>query len=160
MRLAIFFAVTLTLVMPFSAQAAAHWTSCGACGTIDSNSASIYAYSNDGLSYNGSQSLASLEARYNVTDVTGNNSPGWTTLEIGYDTATGSGVTIEAILYSVDPSTNNQVEQCQVFSDTTHRTRTCTFSGLDFSTYVYYVLVVINRSTGQEYPTLDTLRIY
>jgi hypothetical protein len=160
MRLAFFFTLVLTLVLPHSAHAVVHWTSCGACGTIDSGSTSIYAYSNDGLSYNSSQSTVTLQARYNVTDVNGNDSPGWTTLEIGYDTATGTGVSIEAFLIQVDPSTNNQIEECHVFSDTTHSTRTCTFSGLDFSKYVYYVHVAINRQSGQEYPTLDTLRIY
>jgi|SRR5579862_3221386 len=162
MRLARFsvFAIVSALMMPLSAHAGVDWTTCGACGTIDSGSAGIYAYSNHGLSYNGSQSLASLEARYDVVDVDGSNSPGWTTLEIGYQGGNLSGVTIEAILKSVDPSTQNEVQICSVFSDSTHSTRTCTFSGLDFSKYVYYVIVVINRGSGQEYPELDTLRIY
>lgn len=159
MRLALCFTVALALVLPLSAHAVVHWTSCGACGTIDSGSTSAYAYSNNGLSFNGS-SATSVEARYNVVDVNGNDSPGWTTLEIGYDNVNLSGVSIEALLYQVDPTTNNRIEECHVFNDTTHTTRTCTFSGLDFSTKIYYVLVLMNRGTSFQTPSLDTLRIY
>ncbi len=151
--------LVIALVLPLAANAGVDWTSCGACGTIDAGSASIYGYSNDGLSYAGATSTADIEARYNVVDVDGTNSPGWTTFEIAYDTVTStSGVT--AYLYSVKPSNNNRTVICTVSSTTSQSTNTCTFSGLDFSTYIYYILVVLNRATTAQFPTLDTLRIY
>jgi hypothetical protein len=151
--------LAITLALPFSAHAGVDWTSCGACGTIDNGSQSYYAYSNDGVTFN-SSSVYSIEARYNVVDVAGSNSPGWGTLEIGYDTANGTGDSISATLWSVVPSTNNETSICTATSSASSRTSTCTFTGLDFSTKIYYVWVTISRSTFQEYPTLDTLRIY
>ena len=162
MRLARFsiFSLALALVMPLSAHAVVHWTMCGACGTIDSGSAGNYAYSNHGLSFNGTSSLGTLEARYNVVDVDASDSPGWTTLEMTYQGGNLSGVSIGMFLKSVDPTNQNENTVCSVYSDSTHSTKTCTFSGLDFSKYVYYVIVLINRGTAQEYPELDTLRMY
>jgi hypothetical protein len=151
--------LVIALVLPLAANAGVDWTSCGACGTIDSSSAGIYAYSNDGVSYNSTGSTATLEARYNVVDVDGSNSPGWTTLEIGYDTVTATS-TITAYLYAVKPSTNNRTLVCSVTSSTTQSTNTCTFTALDFSTNIYYVQVAINRASSAQFPTLDTLRIF
>jgi len=88
--------------------------------------------------------------------------PAWSTLEMGYfDNSPSSQVT--ATLVRLDPCTGSLNTLCTVTSvDSGAITcRRCTFTGpLDFTRYVYYVSVDLNRSSTAVSPKLFGLRIF
>jgi hypothetical protein len=155
--------VVLLSMLPFAAHAQPlHWTAVGSTGTVDPQSTGIYLFTGAGITYNSSGSTVSILARYNVTNTTGTETPSWTTLEMGYtDPSSGGGVLAQLI--QVDPCTGNTTTICSVNSVTaTKSCRSCTFASntINFSTKLYYVQVILNRTSTTQFPTLYTLRIF
>ncbi len=156
-------AVLLT-ALPLAAQTGT-WTAVASTGVVDESAFGIFAFGTTDLGYlSGSTSLNSIVARYNVTNTYGggvSDLPPWTTLELGsINPSTASSVT--ATLFQVDPCTGTQVQLCSVTSgvSTTGVCRTCQFTtGINFASKLYYVQVVIARSSAGLQPRALTLRI-
>jgi len=152
----------LLLMLPLSAQAAnLHWTAVGSTGTVDPSS-NGYTYTGAGITYSFSGTF-SIQARYNVVNPTGTETPAWTTLEMGYTDPASGGGSVLAQLIQVDPCTGATSTICTVSSvNATQSCRSCTFSAstINFSTKLYFVQVILNRSNTNQFPTLYTLRIF
>ena len=96
--------VTVALLAAPVASFAMHWTSICSGGAIDEADLALYAVSNSSLTF-ASGATGTVSARYNVTNtsVPADNTPPYTTLELGsLDTSTG---TVTATLYEVTPCT-------------------------------------------------------
>jgi hypothetical protein len=151
----------------------APWTAIGASGTVDESSIPIFGFHNASAGYGLNAAVAPLEFRYNVVNthhfinsagaIPTVTQPGWTTLEFGAQAPFTSSA--EAFLYRVNRCTGTQVLICQVrhYNQPAPGTcKTCTFPNttFNFSNYLYYVRVVVDRNTPNEIPLAHTLRIY
>lgn len=143
-----------------SAQTGA-WTAVGSTGTVDPQQVGLAGVFNGTRLGFAGLTGSTVIARFNVTDGVP-YMPSWTVLEVGA-VNTSLVDTVVATLYMVDPCTGNTSLLCSV----THQgagpvgtCATCTFPGnsIDFSGYLYYVEVSINRTPGAN-PQLSTLRI-
>jgi hypothetical protein len=148
------------------------WTAIGASGTVDESSIPLFGFSNASALYGANASLARLEFRYNVVNVmhrvssTGGiptiTQPGWTTLEFGAQAPATS--TADAYLYRVTRCNGQQALICWVRHTNTPAPgacRPCQFPNttFDFGNYLYYVRVILGRSTQGETPAVHTIRI-
>jgi hypothetical protein len=155
---------TVALLAAPVASFASHWTSVCSAGAIDESSFGRFAFINSSLTFAGG-ATGNLSARYNVTNtsVPGDNTPPYTTLELGsLDTSTyGS---IRATLYEVNPCTGALIRICSVVSTTSSfaHCNTCTFPNttFNFSTHVYYVIVDLLRTSSYATIQANSLRIY
>ena len=154
---------TVALLAAPAASFASHWTSVCSDGAIDESTVSNFAFSNASLTF-ASLKTGSVFARYNVTNtsVPGDNTPPYTTLQLGsLDTSTGS---VTATLYEVTPCTGAIVAICTVTSTTqsTADCNTCTFPNttFNFSANLYYVIVTLSRTSSTPTTQANTLRIY
>ena len=154
---------TVALLAAPVASFASHWTSICSVGAIDEADLALYAFSNSSLTFK-SGATGTVSARYNVTNtsVPGDNTPPYTTLELGsLDTGTGS---VTATLYEVTRCTGDIVVICTVTSTTqsTADCNTCTFPNttFNFSTNLYYVIVTLSRSVSTATTQANTLRIF
>lgn len=151
----------------------APWTAVGSSGSVDELSLPYFGFTNASAGYKPTASLAPLEFRYNVVNVQHYLSaaggiptvtmPGWTTLEFGAQ-APGTSVA-EAYLYRVNRCTGQQVLICQVRhynQPAPGICRVCQFPNttFNFTSYLYYVRVVLDRNTVNENPMAHTLRMY
>ena len=143
------------------------WTAVGSTGTVDELSLPFFAFTDTRAGYRaGNAAVTPLEFRYNVTNTFDNNAnpniPGWTTLELGA-TAPGNS-TVDATLYRVYRCSGQRVILCQtrVAESPNGTCRTCTFAAnaVDFTSFLYYVHVNVDRAVAAEAPTVNTLRIY
>ena len=157
--------VIALVAAPVASFAAPTWTSVASAGaTIDEASISKYMVDGGDLFFNPAKG-GELDARYNVVNTSNLNqqTPPWTTLEIGYTDASPFGI-ITAILYEVDPCTGDKVSLCAVTSiDNAFATcETCTFpnNSFDFTNNLYFVDVQMTRSNQGANPILHTLRIH
>jgi hypothetical protein len=150
--------------LPLAAQTGT-WTAVASTGVVDESATGIYAFGTTNLGYNGAGSLATIVARYNVTNTFGggvSDTPGWTLLELGYfDNSASSAVT--ATLFRVNPCTGAQVVVCSVTSFD-NPAATCNFcqfgpATFNFANNLYYVEVKIGRSAAAVSPQALTLRI-
>jgi hypothetical protein len=162
--------------LPVAAQAGvppAPWTAIGASGTVDELSIPTFAFTNASALYGPNGSVAPLEFRYNVVNtqhmvsaaggIPSITQPGWTTLEFGGQAPATS--TADAYLYRVNRCTGQQTLICWVrHADTPApgNCRVCQFPNttFNFTSYLYYVRVVLDRNTPGELPAAHTLRIY
>lgn len=158
--------IAVLLLLPLAAAQAVplHWTAVGSGGTVDPvfNNGGGYVYTNAGITFaGGGAGNNTILARYNVVNPTGTETPAWTTLEMGY-TDTGAGGGVLAQLIQVDPCTGNTTTICSIGSTTaTQSCRSCTFANnvINFSTKLYYVQVLLNRTSTTQ-SVLYTLRIF
>ncbi|MFN2508154.1 MAG: hypothetical protein ABR589_05220 [Chthoniobacterales bacterium] len=156
---------TLTLITAPSLGLANDWTSvCSAGATIDEASANEYLVGNAGLGHRAG-ATGTVTARYNITNTSGNITPDWNTLELGFiDKSPASKVT--AILYAVKPCSGAVKEICRVSSDADagdiEPCGRCEFlpSEFDFSNELYYVQVNVSRSNTEVQPRATTLRLF
>jgi hypothetical protein len=157
-------AVAVFAGLPLMAQTGT-WTAVASTGVVDESATGIYAFGTTNLGYNGAGSLATIVARYNVTNTFGggaSDSPGWTILELGYfDNSPNSAVT--ATLFRVNPCTGAQVAVCAVtsFDNPAATCNSCQFgpATFNFATNLYYVEVKISRNAVAVSPQALTLRI-
>jgi hypothetical protein len=166
-------------VMPVAAQVVplpppvAPWTAIGASGTVDETSIPMFGFTNASALYGPNASVAPLEFRYNVVNTmhflstTGGiptvTQPGWTTLEFGAQ-APGTSVA-DAYLYRVDRCTGQQSLICwvrHVEQPAPGSCKVCQFPNttFNFTSFLYYVRVILDRNTPNEIPAAHTLRIY
>jgi hypothetical protein len=150
--------------LPLAAQTGM-WTAVASTGVVDESATGIYAFGSTNLGYNGAGSLATIVARYNVTNTLGggvSDNPGWTLLELGYfDNSPMSSVS--ATLFRVNPCTGAQALVCTVTSFD-NAAATCNFcqfppTTFNFAANLYYVEVKIGRSVNTVFPQALTLRI-
>lgn len=151
---------------PAGAASPVPWTAVGSTGAVDEQSTARFGFTNAGAGYSAAtSSLDPLEFRYNVTNTFDNNStpniPLWTSMVVG-GVAPGNSY-VRAQFYKVDPCTGAQTLICQasVAGVTSGTCVKCTFANniVDFSNYVYYVRVLVDRSTVNEIPWLYSLRV-
>jgi hypothetical protein len=152
------FALALFIAtVPLAAQTTT-WTAIASTGAVDEASLGSFAVTGPTLSHNAA-SLTDVVARYNITDVSGTEQPGWTTLEMSASNATGG--MVRADLYQVDPCGGDAIPLCIVFAQG-DSCRTCTFSSgtFDFANYLYYVEVKITRPATINTPSATAFRLY
>jgi hypothetical protein len=140
---------------------------------VDESSIPFFGFTNASALYGPNGSLAPLEFRYNVVNTQHyvNSSggiptvtqPGWTTLEFGAQAPNTS--TADAYLYRVNRCTGQQQLVCWVRHANTPppgNCRVCQFPNttFNFTSFLYYVRVVLDRNTAAEQPAAHTLRIY
>jgi hypothetical protein len=143
------------------------WTAVGSTGSVDESNLGIYGFSGPAAGYNPfSASVNPLEFHYNVTNTYDNNAnpnaPGWTTLEIG-GVAPGGSV-VDATLIKVRRCDGFQTVICQrrITQTTTPVCLPCVFpaGSVNFTSDLYYVRVLVDRSVAGEQPQARTIRIY
>jgi hypothetical protein len=153
---------TVALLAAPVASFANHWTAVPSTGAIDEADLSLYQVNGATLFF-ASGKTGDIFARYNVTNTsTSATSPGWTTLELGYTDTSVSGF-VEAIFYEVDPCTGTRSVICSVFSsDDGTACNTCTFPSttVNFAANLYFVTIVVNRSTTAASPIANTVRLF
>lgn len=165
MRFLLRFALALLFLaaLPLAAQTGT-WTAVASTGDIDESSNATFSVNGPNLSH-APAATGTVTVRYNVTNTYGggfDDTPPWSTFELGYfDNSTLS--SIRATLYRVDPCTGNQIILCS-FTTNDSAVSTCQTcpitAGFDFSQYLYYVELLVNRSTTAVTPIAKTLRIY
>ena len=155
---------TVALLAVPAASFASHWTSICSAGAIDEADLNLYAFTNSSLTFRGG-ATGTVSARYNVTNtsVPGDNTPPYTTLQLGsLDTSLFGSVS--ATLYEVTPCTGAIAAICTVTSTTqgTPDCNTCTFANntFNFSTNLYYVIVTLSRTSSAAITQANTLRIF
>ena len=143
--------------VPLAAQTTT-WTAIASTGAVDEASLGSYAVTGPTLSHNAA-SLTDIVARYNITDVSGIEQPGWTTLEMTASNATGG--MVRADLYQLDSCGGDPIHLCIVFAQG-DSCKTCNFSAntFDFSTSLYYLEVKITRSSTANTPSATAFRLY
>ena len=154
---------TVALLAAPAASFASHWTSICSAGAIDEADLALYAFTNSSLTF-ASGATGTVSARYNVTNtsVPGDNTPPYTTLELGsLDTGVGS---VSATLFEVNRCTGDIVAICTVLSTTlaTADCNTCTFPNttFNFSANLYSVIVTLSRNFSTATTQANTLRIF
>jgi hypothetical protein len=165
-------------ITPASAQVIpgippAPWTAIGASGSVDESSIPFFGFTDASAGYGPNASTAPLEFRYNVVNtqhfvsaaggIPTVTQPGWTILEFGAQAPFTS--TATALLYRVNRCTGQQTLICQVRHSNQPAPgicRTCQFpnNAFNFTSYLYYVRVIVDRNTPNELPMAHTLRIY
>jgi hypothetical protein len=162
-------------VTPVAAQGfpPAPWTAVGSSGSVDEMSIPYFAFTNASAGYRPTAAITPLEFRYNVVNVHHYVSaagaipnvtmPGWTTMEFGAQAPFTS--LAEAFLYRVNRCTGQQVLICQIRHTNQPAPgicKTCQFPNttFNFTSYLYYVRVQLDRNTPNETPMAHTLRIY
>ena len=155
---------TVALLAAPVASFASHWTSICSAGAIDEADLNLYAVSNSSLTFRGG-AIGTVSARYNVTNtsVPGDNTPPYTTLQLGsLDTSLFGSVA--ATLYEVNPCNGAITAICTVRSTTQPFAdcNTCTFPNttFNFSTNLYYVIVTLLRTSPNAVVQANTLRIF
>lgn len=151
---------TCALVLPSSARAT-HWTAVASSGVIDEANltpAVNFVFNGPSLQFaNGV--IGTITARYNVTSSV--DFPPWAQLELGaFDSSTASSVS--ASLIRVRPCDGQQVTICTAFSSdgTAPACTSCTIPvAIDFTQFLYYVEVRVNRTTAGVFPRAITLRL-
>jgi hypothetical protein len=138
------------------------WTSVGSAGSVDESAAAFYQFNNAALEYRtGSMALNSITARYNVVDIADSGLTVWDSMELGFlDTSSQGSVT--STLIRIDPCTNTVTSIASVTS-VDAPTGSCvsvTFPPIvDFSQFVYYVQVVLSRTSTAVNPRVNTIRL-
>jgi hypothetical protein len=165
--------VTPVAAQTIAAPANAAWTAVGSSGTVDESSIPFFGFTGASAGYGPNGSVAPLEFRYNVVNIHHVVSaagaipsvamPGWTVMEFGAQAPYTS--LAEAYLYRVNRCTGQQTLICQVRhynQPAPGICKPCSFvnSTFNFSSYLYYVRVVLDRNTPYEQPMAHTLRIY
>jgi hypothetical protein len=155
-------AALLLAALPWTARAD-HWTAVGSTGTIDEANitpAVNFAFSGPALSFLGN-ATGSITARYNVSSSI--EFPTWNQLELGNLDTNNLG-SITATLIRVTPCNGAQQIICAVTSTdnpTGPKCNSCTFGvGIDFTQFLYYVEVRMNRSSPNAPLQTLTLRIF
>jgi len=153
----------------------APWTAIGASGSVDETSIPFFGFTNASAGYKPSQSVAPLEFRYNVVNVhhfvnaaggvPSVTMPGWTQMEFGAQAPATSSA--EAILYRVNRCTGQQEPICRIYHSNQPAPGACKLCAtpfanntFNFTSYLYYVRVLLDRNTYGETPMVHTLRIY
>jgi hypothetical protein len=142
------------------------WTAIGSTGAVDEASLGIYAVNGTELGFKSPSSGSVIVARYNVTNTFDNNAnpnmPNWTILEMGSNAPLNC--INSATLYRVKICSRDPVAICTARNRSSdHPCATCQFASttFDFSSYLYYVEVSLDRSAAPTAsPTVYTLRIY
>ena len=155
--LRVFVLALFTATVPLAAQTTT-WTAIASTGAVDEASLGSYAVTGATLSHNAA-SLTDVVARYNITDVSGTEQPGWTTFEMSASNATGG--MVRADLYQMDPCGGDPILLCIVFAQG-DSCRTCTFSSgtFDFANNLYFVEVKITRGATNQTPLATAFRLY
>jgi hypothetical protein len=155
---------TVALLAAPVASFASHWTSVCSAGAIDESSFGRFAFNNSSLTF-AAGATGTISARYNVTNtsVPGDNTPPYTTLELGsLDTVAWGSVT--ATLYEVNACTGAITTICTVVSTTQSFAdcNTCTFPNttFNFSANLYFVIVNLVRNSPYATMQANTLRIF
>ena len=138
------------------------WTTIGSAGSVDESNAAFYQFTNAALEYRtGSSSLWSITARYNVVDIADSGGTVWNHMELGY-LDTGAQGSVTASLFRVDPCTNTTTLIASVTS-VDAPTGSCVdvnFAPIvNFQFYVYFVQVVLSRTSTAVNPRINTIRI-
>jgi hypothetical protein len=143
------------------------WTAVASTGASDESNGANWAFGPTTFGYRaGSMSVVAIAERFNVTNTGhGMEQPNWNTLELGnFDNYAAAGTYVQATLYKVDPCTGVQNALCSVTSSNAAAAKcnTCQFAAgsIDFTQYLYYVLVVVSRANANDQPTARTIRIY
>lgn len=153
----------------------APWTSIGASGTVDESSIMHFGFTNASAGYGITQSVLPVEFRYNVVNVQHFVSaaggvpsvtmPGWTQMEFGAQAPGTSSA--EAILYRVNRCTGQQQPICRIYQSNQPAPGACKLCSspfpnntFNFTSYLYYVRVLLDRNTVSETPMVHSLRIY
>ena len=142
------------------------WTAIGSTGAVDEGSLSLYAVNGSELGFKGNTQGNMVVARYNVTNTFDNNAnpniPGWTMLEMGSNAPLNC--INSATLYRVKYCDRTPEPLCTARNRSSdHPCATCQFSNsaVDFSGYLYFVEVTLDRTGAPTAaPTVYTLRIY
>lgn len=154
----------------------APWTAVGSSGSVDELSIPYFGFTGPSAGYRATPiSVQPLEFRYNVVNVhhavnaAGGvptvTIPGWTQMEFGAQTPGTSFA--EATLYRVNRCTGQEAPICRIYHSNTPAPGACRVcpqpfpnTAVNFSGYLYYVRVVLDRNTSLENPMVHTLRIY
>jgi hypothetical protein len=157
-------AVALSTALPLAAAPSGTWTAVASTGVVDESATGIYAFGSTNLGYSSAGSLATIVARYNVTNTFSvSDTPPWTLLELGYfDNSPLSSV--NASLFQVDPCTGTQTLICSV-TGADSASSTCNFcqfapTTFNFAAKLYYVQVKLSRTSTAVSPQAFTLRIH
>jgi hypothetical protein len=142
------------------------WTAIGSTGAVDEASLGIYAVNGAELGFKSPSSGNVVVARYNVTNTFDNNAnpsmPGWGFLEMGSNAPMNC--INSATLYRVKYCSRDPVPICTARNRSSdHPCAVCQFptNTFDFSGYLYYVEVTLDRSGAPAAsPTVYTLRVY
>lgn len=141
------------------------WTAVASTGVVDEESLGRYEATGSSITYRStSPSLDSIVVRYNVTNLSLNQAiPGWTQLELGSAVPAAGGV-VSATLFRVDPCTGQQQEICTTTNDGINAMgacKVCQFpaNAINFSSFLYYVRVVLDRADQPNPPSVYTLRL-
>jgi hypothetical protein len=141
------------------------WTSVCSVGVIDEANVGLYQFNGSNLFFANGRT-GSIIARYNVVNTSnafGTQQPAWNTFELGY-TDIGAG-TITAFLYEVNPCTGAQTTICSFTAPNSAvggSCATCTFPSttFDFESNLYFIALVVSRTSTQQNPIASTLRLY
>jgi hypothetical protein len=142
------------------------WTAIGSTGAVDETSLGLYAVNGAELGFKSPSSGNVIVARYNVTNTFDNNAnpsmPGWGFLEMGSNAPLNC--INSATLYRVKVCSRDPVAICTARNRSSdHPCAVCQFptNTFDFSSYLYYVEVSLDRTGAPTAaPTVYTLRIY
>jgi len=146
------------------------WTAVASTGAVDEASAANarYAFTNACVEYRpATTSVAAIELRYNVVNTFDNgpnpNVPGWTNMELGFVAPGTSEVVAELI--RVEPCTGEQTVICRIrgLQSPNPTCRRCDqpfpAGAIDFSRFLYYIRLRLDRNTVNERPKACTLRL-
>jgi hypothetical protein len=146
-------ALAIALALPLAAQAGVEWTTIGSTCTIETPSSSYSQYTGSGITYaNLSSSTSTITIHCNVVTTQNSNSPGWTTIKIGWTGALSTNE-IRAWVQEVNASGGSVHNTSSAVSNNTTGSGTNTSSlgagfSFDFTTYAYDVIVLITRGTS------------
>ena len=148
------------------------WTGCPSTAAIEdatllAGGAPLYNATNCALRVqNNAPANASVVARMNVVNTFDNNAnpdmPGWTVMKLGYNDVDGS--VVQATLYRVISCTGAIDNVCTITSasDGNGVCGTCNAAALgpiDFSTYLYYIVMRVTDTGANSNPSANTLRL-
>lgn len=146
------------LVVPSLAMAD-HWTAVASTGSVDESNATIYNAGTFTLGYSAGGSLATITARYNVTNTSGAEIAPWSRMEISYSDP-GASSSLTATLFQVDKCSGAITTICTVTSLDSLTCNACTFTvPIDFSLFNYVVEARISRTVNNVFPVLRGIRI-
>lgn len=148
------------LVLATSPAAGDDWTAVGSSAAIVTTTLGYSINVSGELGYSGAGSLSTIQATYNVTNTYGTgNTPPWTRMTAYYyDLSTAGSIT--AYLFQFNPTNGAHTILCSVTSLNTGSSNSCTFSTtIDFNQYLYYVYVVLERSSASVFPRVRGLRV-
>lgn len=153
----------LAVMLPIAAMADDSWTSVGSAGVMDETEYNPVTFTMSSGSLSRAAGVtATVEARYNVTNIKAPNTPSWNTLEMGnFDNSTTNQVTAQLI--RVNRCTGTSQTLCSVTStnSASSKCETCTFvEAWNFDSFAYYIYVTLSGQGTNPQPALRTLRLY